>query len=123
MKLPFTVLCVLCTAGVFVVLKLLGKASQRTHFSITSTQNDKEFGTVVVKGATTELEPLILMYNTLYQQWDWDSSWINVGRSNAVYSLQGCQGKCHFTFDRYLQRFADLVLVSLAGYERYEDRP
>ena len=69
-------------------------------------------------GATVK-EPLIFIYNALRNMTDWNSRWANVRDSNVVLQLQNCPTACHFAFDKYFQRFADLVLVSLAGFSRW----
>lgn len=69
-------------------------------------------------------EPLILLSNNGYHgDQDWASRWDSVEGSTVVKTLQDCPAKCLFTSDLYFLKSADLVLVSLAYYDRDGGKP
>ena len=118
--LSFFVLCT--TALLWRLLELLFRTESRSaghnaHSFVVNKRSVISEATTTV--STTQAEPLILLYNPLFNVTNWFSLWTNVKETQVVFQLQHCPTVCHFTSDRYLQRFADLVLVSVSGYSRW----
>ena len=67
-------------------------------------------------------EPLIYIYNRLFDSKDWYSYWRKVDGSSDVRTLGNCAVKCQFTFDKRLMKSADFVLVSIAQYKYFGGR-
>ena len=113
---------ILCLSLCFsaLVLNLLKPKINSPHREENDLTNKIAIESQIRTGA--KVTPLILIYNNLYHIVDWNCSWKNVEESEVIQRLTNCSTTCHFTFDKYLQRFADFVIVSVSAYEAWGGR-
>ena len=121
LKLIFTlsITVVLFHAVNFLLLNAIDKRVPRQRRNLNAATNKLTPDLLAIAPIPKNNQPFILIYNDLYAHPEWYSRWNPLPDSKAVYTLHNCPIECHYTFDQYFQRHADLVLVHISAYETW----